>query len=211
MMLRYLYVFIGFFLLSAGCATQPPSDHISLINDLTRELDRTQHELRKAQMEKKLLSQKISEQVVENSALASLPSTLTEDSLYAEIIKFYRARDLRSVQFLTRLLVETFPESIHCDSALYLSGRLFMNLGRHTEAVREFQRIITDYPYGSKKVSALFAKGQAFVKLNLKDYARESFAQVSEHYPGSPESARVEMELRLLSRMESLQPRVSVN
>jgi TolA-binding protein len=68
------------------------------------------------------------------------------------------------------------------------------------EALKEFDLVERKYPNSNKRVSAAFAKGMIFKRLNVREAAKETFKRILETYPGSPESFRASSELRLLSR-----------
>jgi TolA-binding protein len=68
------------------------------------------------------------------------------------------------------------------------------------EALRAFDRVVNHYAQSSKRSAALFAMGMTYKKLNLSNQAQAVFKRVMDLYPGSPESQRAWMEIRLTER-----------
>lgn len=123
---------------------------------------------------------------------------LSEDQIYVQVIQSYQVRDLAALDKSTTEFVKAYPASPYADNALYLRGQLFMQNKLYADAIRNFALITTQYPRGNKVVSALFAKGQTYKKLNLLDFADKTFRQVKKDFPGSPEAERSGVELKLI-------------
>lgn len=123
---------------------------------------------------------------------------LSEDQIYVQVIQSYRTRDLAGLDKSTTEFIKAYPASPFADNALYLRGQLFMQNQRYADAIRSFGMIQSQYPRGNKVVSAMFAKGQTYKKLNLLDYAEKTFRQVKKDFPGSPEAERSGVELKLI-------------
>ena len=67
----------------------------------------------------------------------------------------------------------------------------------------QFQKLLQDYPRSNKAVAALFAKGSIERRTGRTRDAKKSFFQVRDLFPGSPEAARVSVELKLLEMSTS--------
>lgn len=125
---------------------------------------------------------------------------LSEIEIYHKVVEKYQQNDEAALSAYTNLLSKKFPRSIYCDNALYLQGMLAFSLKKFGESLNSFQKIIAQYPMSNKAVSALFAKGVVFKKMNLNKEAGRILAQVINQYPGSPESERAQIELKLVAQ-----------
>lgn len=119
-------------------------------------------------------------------------------TLYAEIVGAYQADDELGLNSRVQNLLSRFPHSEYADNALYLAGRIAMDHRNYAVALKNFSRVLQEYPDSNKAVSAEFAKAIAYNKMNLPQFAREGLKDVIKRYPGSPESFRAESELRLI-------------
>jgi TolA-binding protein len=127
-----------------------------------------------------------------------LPQLITEESLYTQVLNAYQTRDIDAVAYYTDLFTKRYPTSVFADNAIYLQGNLYLILGLPSEALREFEQVLNEYPMGNKRAAALFGKGVAYRKLNLNNYAERVFVELKKEYPGSPEFFKVDFEEKLL-------------
>lgn len=122
-----------------------------------------------------------------------------EDDLYAKVIESFRSKDKTALSASAELIRRKFPSSLHVDNSIYFMALLDMQNNSFVPALRKFESVIQDFPAGNKRVSALFAKAILYKKLNLVDQSQTVLNQVIREYPGSPESQRSVIELKLLS------------
>lgn len=123
---------------------------------------------------------------------------LTESQIYSKTIEKYRQNDLKAVVALTNLLIVKYPLSIFSDNSLYLSGNLAFVEKQYGKSLELYNRLLSHYPMSNKAVSALFAKGVLYKRMNLVQQADATFVAVQTKYPGSPEALRSEIERKLL-------------
>lgn len=121
-----------------------------------------------------------------------------EHFLYSKVLETFRKRNGAEMQKSLHLLLKTYPDSVFADNALYLTGLLALDLGDLARARSYMDRVIKDYPRGNKAVAALFAV--ASIEKRKKNYndAKHLLEKVRVQYPGSPEAARVGLELKIL-------------
>jgi TolA-binding protein len=126
-----------------------------------------------------------------------------EHFLYSKVLETYQKRNAAELQKSMQMLLRSYPDSVFADNALYLAGMLALEIGDSARAASYFERVLAEHPLGNKAVSALFAK--AVVEKRNKKYneARKLLEKVRVQYPGSPEAARVKLELELLNAGES--------
>ncbi|MBK9323558.1 MAG: tetratricopeptide repeat protein [Bdellovibrionaceae bacterium] len=126
------------------------------------------------------------------------PSKIDETTLYSELVAAFRRND--EIGFKSRLqtFLSKFAASSYADNTLYLAGRMALDNKNYAEAIKYFQKVITQYPRSNKVVAARLAKGVAYRKMNLAPQAKYVFQELKKKYPGSPESFRAENELKLI-------------
>jgi TolA-binding protein len=125
---------------------------------------------------------------------------LNSNQVYEKIIEKYRGNDLKALEAYMNLLLIKYPQSHFADNALYLQGMLAFSIKSYAKSLEAFQKIIKLYPNGNKAVSALFAKGILYKKLNLKTESENVLSNVKVKYPGSPESLRADAEIKILKQ-----------
>ncbi|MEY4616099.1 MAG: hypothetical protein RJB66_1059 [Pseudomonadota bacterium] len=125
---------------------------------------------------------------------------LSELQVYQRAVERSKQSDSAALNAYSSLLLKRFPNSIYCDNVIYLQGMLAFNQKNYGPSLNLFQKIIDRYPQSNKAVSALFAKGIVFRKMNLEKEAVKVLAQVMNKYPGSPESERAQVELKLITQ-----------
>lgn len=126
------------------------------------------------------------------------PSKVKEADLYAEIYNAYQKGD--EIGFKSRLqtFMSRFSNSAYADNVLYLAGRMAFSNKNYAEAIKYYQKVITQYPRSNKVVAAKFAKGVAYKKMNLAPQAKGVLVDVRKKYPGSPEAFRADNELKIM-------------
>jgi TolA-binding protein len=140
-------------------------------------------------------SQRASRAKAPTGMAASLPEG--ERAIYLSLIDAYRKGDLKQTYRFRDLMIKNFRTSIYADNALYLTGLLDMQRGRMAEAVRNFGQLIDNYPRGNKRSAAMYGKSMAYSKLNLPVMSKQVLEKIIVEYPGSPESQRAWIDLRL--------------
>ncbi|MCC7403567.1 MAG: tetratricopeptide repeat protein [Bdellovibrionales bacterium] len=198
-----------------GAKPQPPKDDV-LKNELVKQrqmLEELRNEnlvLKELAKDQKARSENKAQktQMMDNQALFNHKkgryikdyAKLSEKDLYAKVVGSYRSRDRASLEAALELMSKRYPASVHMDNALYLSAMSLVQSKSFTPAIGILEEVIQKYPKGNKRVSALFAKGVVYKRLNLLPQSRRVLSQVIKEYPGSPESQRATLELRLLSK-----------
>lgn len=120
-----------------------------------------------------------------------------EKAIYLRVVDAYRRGHVPETYKFRDLMLKHYPNSIYLDNAFYLTGLLDYQRGRMAEAVANFGDIIRRFPKSNKRAAAIYAKSQAYSKLNLPSLSRQLLEQVLDEYPGSPESQRAAMDLHL--------------
>lgn len=185
------------FLLSVSTGAMASAKSSTTYDEMNQTLKSKDAQIESLKLKNEVLQRKVSE--FKKPVVRRLPGRLTDETLYIEVIKYYRGRDAEGVVWAKDQLLKFFPQSAFADNAMYLAGRILLESANYSEAVREFQTLIEKYPHGNKMPAALLGKGIAYRKLNLYPYAEQAFRAVKKEFPGSPEAQRVELEMKLLA------------
>ncbi len=117
--------------------------------------------------------------------------------VYTRLVENFRKGNLQEVANQRRILQKNYPSSVHLDNAYYLTGMLQFQHNQLGEALKSFDVVSTRMVKSGKRPAAMFAKAMTYQKLNLAPQAHRLLTQVMQEYPGSPESRRAWMHLKL--------------
>lgn len=138
------------------------------------------------------------------SAQAAIPPASKSDSfpegerlVYSQLVQAFQKRDLEKLTKQKKLLESNYPASVHLGLAYFLIGALDYQQDHLGEALMAFDKVVNSYPLSSKRSAALYAMGMTYKKLNLPKQASSVFHRVIDLYPGSPDSQRAWLEIRL--------------
>lgn len=120
-----------------------------------------------------------------------------ERLIYTRVVEAFRKSDVVETKKQRDLLVRNYPTSVHLDNAFYLSGVLQFQNNQYAEAVRDFGVVTERFPKSNKRPAAMFAKAVTYEKLGLKPQATRLWKLIVKEYPGSQESQRAWMQLKI--------------
>lgn len=120
-----------------------------------------------------------------------------ERLIYGKLVEAYRRGSLSDVYHQRQILEKNYPTSVHLDNALYLTGMLEFQNGRLGEAVKTFNTVTDRFPKSNKRPAALFGLAMSYKRLNIQPLSTKVLNSLTKEYPGSPESARAMMHLRM--------------
>jgi TolA-binding protein len=120
-----------------------------------------------------------------------------ERLIYSKLVESFRRNKLDEVRNQQALLQKNYPQSVHLDNGYYMIGMLEFQDGNLSEAVRNFGLVTDRYPRSNKRPGAMFAKAMAYKQLGAHDVSRKVLSSLIKQYPGSPESQRAWMQLRM--------------
>lgn len=110
--------------------------------------------------------------------------------------KYYRRRYSEAVQIFEKLL-ERYPNHSMASNCEYWIGECYFGLGEYNMAIASFDRVL-QYPISLKKDDALLMMGRAYLQLNLRAKAEETFNKLIREYPDSEFVIKSEQYLRKL-------------
>ena len=123
--------------------------------------------------------------------------------IYGRLIESFRKQNIADVVAQKSLLEKNYPNSVHMDNALYLSGALQVQNNRIPEGLKDLSKLEKNYPNSLKRPSALFAKALAYKKLNLPNQEQAVLQSLVKKYVGSVESQKAWVELRLINERKT--------
>jgi TolA-binding protein len=140
--------------------------------------------------------------VICSVAFASIPTKMSafpegERLIYTKLVEAYHHNQLAEVVRQRQILERNYPLSIHLDNAYYLNGMAELQNNRLGEALKTFDVVKDHFAKSNKRPSALFAIAATYQKLKLPVQAHRVFQRIISEYPGSPESQRAWMQLRV--------------
>ncbi|MCB9521258.1 MAG: tol-pal system protein YbgF [Myxococcales bacterium] len=95
--------------------------------------------------------------------------------------------------------VQMGPEPDYMDNALFWMGESLYGLGRYDEALRYFQRVVSEYPDGNKVPHALLKEALTWERLDNLSRARDVLSALVETYPTDEAADRARQRLRDLN------------
>lgn len=136
------------------------------------------------------------------NAQAAVPQRISqfpegERLVYTRLVEAFHRSQLAEVSRQKQILERNYPNSVHLDNAYYLTGMLEFQNNRFGEAIKSFDVVRDRFEKSNKRPSALFGMAVTYQRLNLIPQAHRVFERIVNEYPGSPESQRAWMQLRL--------------
>jgi tol-pal system protein YbgF len=147
------------------------------------------------------LKQSLQEQqrkLQEQERLDSRPNTDDPEQAFAMAYMKFKNREYDSAINLFRAYLRNFDRNEKSDDAAFWIAESFAAQGRLTEALREYDSAIANYPDGDKIGSLYFKKGVALLRLERRQEGIESLRTVAEQYPNSQDAASARAELARL-------------
>ncbi len=106
-------------------------------------------------------------------------------ALYRRHYAALRAGDHAAAIAGFRAFLQQYPHSDYADNAQYWLGEAYYDQRQYKVAMREFRRVVNDYPRGNKVPDALLKIGFCYAALGETSKARDVLEQVTRVYPAS--------------------------
>lgn len=140
--------------------------------------------------------------VVSAAGHAAVPKKLNsfpegERLVYTRLVQAFRTAKLDEVINQRQILERNYPGSVHLDNAYYLTGMLQFQSEQFPEALKSFNVVREKYIKSNKRPAAMFGMAMTYQKLNLESLAHKVLQKIVTEYPGSPESQRASLSLRM--------------
>ena len=84
-----------------------------------------------------------------------------------------------------RQILAEYPGDALADDAQFGIGECYFQMGKYEDAITEYQRVASSFPFGDQVPFAFLKVGFAHLALEQRDLALDNFKTVSEAYPGT--------------------------
>ena len=116
--------------------------------------------------------------------------------IYERAVEQFNSAEYAEALSSLNQFVLTGPEPDYMDNALFWMGECLYGLGRYTEALGFFQRVVSEYPDGNKVPDSLLKEALTYERLQNDSRAREILATLVETYPTTDAADRAQQRLR---------------
>jgi len=135
--------------------------------------------------------------------VTTTPGTVSPQRMYEASYDDYTAGrfDLAIQGF--QGFIQAFPRLANAADAQYNIGMSYYQLSKWTEARDAFQKVITDYPQNTDRVSEAFYKlGQTYERLTQVDNAKRSYETLIQKFPSTFSASQARQALDRLNRRD---------
>lgn len=116
-------------------------------------------------------------------AVASLPTDDNPNSLYQASYQYLMSGDYKAAETGFREHVKRYPADPNTAEARFWLGESLYGQGRYPEAATVFIDTQRDYPDSKRAPENMFKLGMTLEKMDNRDVACATFAQIPERYP----------------------------
>jgi tol-pal system protein YbgF len=157
-------------------------------------------------------SDQVTEESIQSSSLSDTPNqemamaepkpqpppiiTESPQVLYRRALSKYKNADYKDAALLFESFVTQFPTHELADNSRYWEGECMYAVKDFSKAITAFQRVVSDYPEGSKVPDAMLKTGYSYLSLGDRENARIHLKKVVKNYPFSPSGTKAEMMLK---------------
>jgi tol-pal system protein YbgF len=136
--------------------------------------------------------------VASNSAVAPSGPAPSADTLYSNGLRDITSGkyDLARSEFLDYL--KYYGDTDLASNAQFYLGEIAYSQKQYSQAVTEFDKVLTNYPKSFKLAPARLRKGMALIELNQKPAGIKELREVIKRFPGAPEDRIARAKLKEL-------------
>lgn len=113
------------------------------------------------------------------------------------------AKDPTGAMSLFQQIVTRYPDDGLADDAQFGIGECYFQMGKYEEAISEYQRVVSAFPFGDQVPSAFLKIGFAHLAREQRALALDNFKTVSEAYPGTEAATVARQQIAHLSRQST--------
>ncbi len=122
------------------------------------------------------------------------------EALYSEGFKAIKNKEFGEAGDKFEKFISQHPKHKLADHAQYWLGEIYYARGDWEKAILEFDKVIKNYPDGSKVPAATLKQGYSFEKMGLTKEARVLLGNVIEKFPKSAEAAKAKTRLTKIKK-----------
>jgi tol-pal system protein YbgF len=119
------------------------------------------------------------------SGPAAPPAGVTPEQLYTEALQAKQAQKADAAMDQFQRYLRWYGNTDMASSAQFHIGDIHFNAGRSDDALKAFDKVLTEYPEGPKYPDAIYMKGLCYVKQGQRDKAATEFRNVTRRFPNS--------------------------
>ena len=115
----------------------------------------------------------------------ALPGKTDQESLYTLAYETFKQGKYDKARTEFKNYLNLYPNTEYSDHAQFWIGECYYFEKKYEEAILEYDKVVKNYPKGSKVSSALLKQGFSFLILGDKSSARVILQQVVKDYPNT--------------------------
>ena len=120
-----------------------------------------------------------------DTASIAVPSA---EEMYSQVYLGFARMDYQNALEDSRIFLEEYPGHPLEEKVFFIRGECFMQQEKHFDALKEFSRILKEYPGGEKVPGALLRTAIAYNEIGDRDLAAGVVRRLVREYPESEEA-----------------------
>lgn len=120
-----------------------------------------------------------------NGAAKSPGKIQDKDKAYSAAYQVFKDGNYGKARTEFQTFLTTYPNTEHSDNAQFWIGECYFFEKKYEQAILEYEKVVKNYPKGSKVPYALLKQGLSFLNLGDKTSARLLLQQVIKDYPNT--------------------------
>jgi len=117
-----------------------------------------------------------------------LTAKMVEKSVYELAYETFKEGKYDKARIRFQRFLNQYPKTAYSDDAMFWIGECYYLEKKYKEAIREYGKLIKNYPKGNKVPSALLMQGLSFLRLNDTPSAKLLLQRVITNYPNTNEA-----------------------
>lgn len=170
----------------AAAPSSEVNQQIRTLEDKVRHLERRLAVLEQGQRPPKAAP--VTQPKPVEKAPRATPSSPAGEKLYAEGLRFYKAKKYQASRDKFAQYLKKEPRGPKSAEARYYLGESFYQEKKFSEAKEEFNKVVLQYPGSILAPTALLRQAYSYQQLNQQANYTESLKRLIRQYPHSPEA-----------------------
>ncbi len=133
-----------------------------------------------------------------NSQAEAAPNFDNAEQLYAFAYGQFVKKNFDQAATYFQKYIDAYSATEAADNAQFWIGECFYNQAKYDDAVRAYDKVITDHPKSDKLAAAFLKKGLTLLRLERRDDGVTTLRAVISQFPRSQEAAAATEELNRL-------------
>jgi TolA-binding protein len=150
------------------------------------------------QYQRRLDTEKAADKERAEKQADAIPTITSPDQLYSFAYNLYSQGKYEQAIVNFRRYLDGYGQTEAADNSLFWIAESFNALGKIGEALKEYERLLADYPRSDKVASAQFKKGVLLLQLERREEGVNALRVIIAQHPASPEATQATRELTRL-------------